>query len=235
MVVSSPAVARDNFFENKWVICDTQRHTQASPQERIEACNYVITNARRIGGGDLMPTKDVTRGTHIYVAAHFDLARAYNAAGQYDDAITQIGRFLELARGKKSFSVDLNPFLILGAYRARALSHLQLAQFDLVRDDLREADSVFQARTWQTSSSAMKSINDDIKGDLAMAQRQYSAAVQYYESFAKRKPKDPEFFAKLALAKKFAEQPSPTTPEPPPPLGSPGSPSTPCKMYPNLC
>ncbi len=223
-----PATA-DHRFETAWAVCDWQLGNKPTPNQQIAACNIVIAAGPKAGNIKGNPR----RGMAIYSGAFADRAQAYLKLKQYETAIRDLSTYLDLLNQSDDFSTRV--LVCLMGYRPRAVAYMAIGAYDRALSDLDacEAHTSFIKNHGQlTTDIFAKKANMGLRGDIAMARKEYERAVEYYEQHRDYFSENRISAEKIALAKRLAADPSaPITPLPGPSL----PPNEACKLFPNLC
>jgi tetratricopeptide (TPR) repeat protein len=191
--------------------------TRASDTERLAACNYLISAGPR--GSQVNESTDYLR----YVGAFYNRAQVYSRLGDYQKSLQDFDSFFENCERYNVFTWSLH-----GYYRQRAAVHFLFKQYDAAKTDLQRADDL----------SKDKGIFEaPLRGDIAMEERDYEAAKQYYGIAIKAQDGQSLYGGKLALAERLAANSKPSSAPssaPAPPIIQKAD-SAACKMFPNLC
>src|SRR5258705_8027446 len=198
-----------------WGICTKET---LSPDERLAACSRVI-------GFGITPQFNAT----IHYSAYFACAHLYADKKKYDEALRDYEVFLkETLREGSNLSLFARD-----AYRGRAVVHLNRGAYDTAIGDLDSCDQ-FLIKTWpiyfrpirfgapprlaETAGDIPGNIVDAaLRGEIAMAKKQFLLAAQYFDAYAKVYPDSKiDYRQKSELAKRLAEnKSSPPTTQPP--------------------
>jgi tetratricopeptide (TPR) repeat protein len=229
---SSPCFAQYGtpVFERNWVICDLQTKPIGMPEERLRACNYVIS-AGPGGGGSKIVGGNTTRGEELYVGAYQDRAIAYTDLYQFQAALQDLDFFL----GKADRIQGLKQILGFG-YGRRALAYYYMQDYDRSLADLDQEDAWFRKLGFGGGGPTGM-----LRGDIDMARGRYQDALDKYEHIQadaaqNNQPQYPELAGKISRAQQLLAAPQTPAPQPVPHgPATPDNPNPACKLYPNLC
>jgi tetratricopeptide (TPR) repeat protein len=192
-----PVSAMNRAYQDKWVICDRQEPNR-TPQQRIEACNYIISLGEAHNASKL-----------VYGGAFYDRGFAYCEQGNWYQGLQDLDKSIAYSQQRHVYEMILHAI-----YAARADCHIKAKQFNKAIEDI---DASFAS--WDKTLAHLDKWDRDkymrvLRGDAAVGQGKYAEAVRYYEEEFKDSPNTQGLAEKLAAARGLEAR---TAPSPNPP------------------